>query len=238
MEITKNWLERELLLSDAYRGYKMEWFLAQEEKDTIKLVEKLLRTDIRKDFDNKYDRDGFYSAALEFANWLLIRSMNNKQLLNYVVYTVGQVLPYLKQDCPDETSQHHLMALVKAYIKTIPGMDFKDKLAYRNFLYDLLKYNNTHVDSSLELNILWLTYASHLAAYTALYSTFDCLPSFHPFPVECATHAVTFAISYLPTKTARNRMFKETIEYALCLMTEKTGDYYQQPVFREMACVN
>lgn len=80
MNITKEWLKTHDSCSDG-----MDWFVAQNETDGIKLVEKLMAE----------DRFGW-------ANWLIVRIMTRPQYLGYAIFAAEQVIDIYEAKYPDD----------------------------------------------------------------------------------------------------------------------------------------
>jgi len=80
MNITKEWLKTHDSCSDG-----MDWFVAQNETDGVKLAEKLMAE----------DRFGW-------ANWLIVRIMTRPQYLSYAIFSAEQVIGIYEAQYPND----------------------------------------------------------------------------------------------------------------------------------------
>ena len=104
--ITKEWLESRRACA---KGIK--WFVNQDEKDPVKLIHWAIRNE----------------NHLNWANWLIVRIMDNKQYVRYAVYAAEQVLHIYEEKYPEDSSVREAIDAAK---KCITDPNEKNKTAY------------------------------------------------------------------------------------------------------------
>jgi len=93
--ITKAWLEKRDACSEG-----IEWFLNQNEREPIKIIQKLMKEDL-----------------FDWANWLIVRLMEYKQYVSYAVYAAEQVLDIYEKKYPDDIRPRNAIKAAKACVK-------------------------------------------------------------------------------------------------------------------------
>jgi len=115
MEISINWLEKR-------RANKslIDWFGDQPERDPVKVVNSIMKKNHN------------------WANWLMIKILDEKQQIKYVLYAAEKVLPILKEKNPDDYKACEYIESAKRRLKDaefIVGENEKSsEIIYDNFL--------------------------------------------------------------------------------------------------------
>ena len=95
MKLTKEWLNNE---SACKTG--VEWFLAQKETDSIKVVQKLMKED-----------------KFHWANWLIVRLMTHHQKIQYAIFSAEQVIGVYEKEYPKDDRPRKAIEAAKIYLK-------------------------------------------------------------------------------------------------------------------------
>jgi hypothetical protein len=111
MKVTKRWLENRDACSEA-----VDAFCSQKERELIPLLRKMIRAD-----------------KLDWANWLIVRKMNRRQLVRYAVYAAEQVIDNYEKEYPDDDRPRKAIQAAKRYIKNPTA---QNKLAARSAAAD------------------------------------------------------------------------------------------------------
>ena len=139
MKITKQWLEG----IDVFCEKDIKWFMNQEERGGIKLVEKLIEKDI------------------QLANRLLIMLMDHKQYLKYSYDVAEMALPVFEKHYPNDKRPRKALELTKKYLEN-PTIENKDE-AYKSYKgaldnnygssqwFFMAKYGKTEHNKAIEI---------------------------------------------------------------------------------------
>jgi hypothetical protein len=95
MKITKKWLIKKDACEEG-----LYWFLAQDETDGIKLVQKLM-----------------LESHFVWANWLIVRLMKYKQYVSYAVYCAEQVIDIYEKEHPEDDRPRQAIEAAKKCIE-------------------------------------------------------------------------------------------------------------------------
>ena len=94
-QITKEWL-----LENRACREGSEWFFAQKETDSIKVVRKLLK-------ENHFN----------WANWLIVRLMDKPQKVAYAIFAARQVLEIFEKKYPEDKRPRKAIEAAEDYLK-------------------------------------------------------------------------------------------------------------------------
>ena len=166
MKITKRWLEKHDACKEG-----IDWFLDQKETDSDKLIKLSIRT----------------KDHLDWANWLIVRTMNPKQNVMYSFFAAEQVIDVFEERYPNDNRPRKAINAAKAYIKnpckkTEAAVDSAYAAAYTAF----------GVDSA---------YAAVDSAYAAAYTADIADIAYAAY--EAAAYAASYAGIKLLTKTLK-----------------------------------
>lgn len=95
MKITKEWLFKKNVCLDG-----LEWFINQDERDSIIVVNKLM--------DNK---------KYDWANWLIARLMTRRQRIQYAIYSAEQVIDIFEKKFPKDKRPRQAIDAAKTVLK-------------------------------------------------------------------------------------------------------------------------
>jgi len=101
-QITKQWLKKKDACIEG-----VQWFDDQEETDSIKVINKLMKED-----------------NFSWANWTLSELFNRKQRIQYAVYAAKQVLPIFEKEYPEDKRPRKA---IEAAIKCIDNNTQKNR---------------------------------------------------------------------------------------------------------------
>ena len=93
--VTRKWFNN---LGACYDG--IEWVMAQPERDSIKLLRVLMKP-------GKYD----------WANWLIVRLMNERQKVQYTIFAAELVLEHFEEHHPEDKRPRKAIEAARAYLK-------------------------------------------------------------------------------------------------------------------------
>ena len=105
--ITKEWLREQRACTEGY-----DWFIRQQVRDEIKVIEHLIK-------DEKYD----------WANWLIVRRMPRPQYLQYAVFAAEQVIDIFEKRYPNDKRPRLAIEAARQCI-TDGSVDVKNAAAY------------------------------------------------------------------------------------------------------------
>ncbi len=95
MKISVEWLTERKACAEA-----VEKFREQEETDSIKLIKKMIK-----------------KKHLDWASWLITRTMSRPQCLAYAIYSAEQVIDIFKKKYPDDKRPQNALVAAKAVLK-------------------------------------------------------------------------------------------------------------------------
>lgn len=95
MIISEKWLTKNKACSNG-----IEWFIAQQEKDGVNVVRKLMA-----------------EKRLDWANWLIVRIMSYRQYVAYAIYAAEQVIEIYEKQHPADTRPRTAIEAVKKYLE-------------------------------------------------------------------------------------------------------------------------
>ena len=95
MKLTKKWLEEKTACDSG-----VEWFKAQKQTDSIKVLDALIADD-----------------KLDWANWLIVRMMTRPQCLVYAIYAAEQVLDIFENKYPKDDRPRKAIEAAKEVLK-------------------------------------------------------------------------------------------------------------------------
>ena len=113
-EITVKWLTEKSACQEG-----IDWFIAQKETNSIKVLEKLIA-----------------EKKLDWANWLVIRVMEYKQYVSYAVFAAEQVIDIYEKKYPNDK---RLRQAIDAAKKCIDNPSKENRDAAANAAADAMK---------------------------------------------------------------------------------------------------
>ena len=134
MIISEKWLTKNKACSNG-----IEWFIAQQEKDGVNVVRKLMA-----------------EKRLDWANWLIVRIMSYRQYVAYAIYAAEQVIEIYEKQHPADTRPRTAIEAVKKYLenpskKNRAAVKAAAKAAYAAYAVDAAAYA---ADAAMKTKIL------------------------------------------------------------------------------------
>ena len=163
MEITRKWLKEQRACADG-----IEWFNAQKETDSLKVLDALIK-------DKK----------LDYANWLIVRLMTYRQYVSYAVYAAEQVIDLYEKQCPDDKRPRQAIEAAKKCIDN-PSEENKQAADAAIYAADAATYAATYAAYTAARAA---TYAADAAARAATYAA-----DVAAYAARAATYAATYAV--------------------------------------------
>jgi len=96
MKITKEWLQKKDACQEG-----IDWFCNQKEIDSIVLIKKSIKEKLH----------------LDWANWLIVRTMKYKQYVAYAIYAAEQVIDIYEKKNPEDDRPRRAIEAAKKCLK-------------------------------------------------------------------------------------------------------------------------
>jgi hypothetical protein len=164
----------------------IEEFAEQRERNTLKLFNKIIKSE-----NHKY---------LNWANWLIVRLMNRKQRIQYVVYAAKQVLSIFEKKYPNDKRPR---TAIKAAEKCIKADSNKN----RNAAYAAHAAAYAAADATAHA-AAHAAYATAYAAYAAAHAAY------------ATAHAAAYAAADAAADAGRNKMKIKILKYGLNILED------------------
>jgi hypothetical protein len=196
VEITRKWLKEQRACADG-----IEWFNAQKETDSLKVLDALIK-------DKK----------LDYANWLIVRLMTYRQYVSYAVYAAEQVIDLYEKQCPDDKRPRQAIEAAKKCIDN-PSEENKQaadaaarvadaatNAAYAAYAAYAARVADAATNAAYAAYVACATYAARAATYAADAATYAARAAYAAYAVHVAARAAdvaAYAATYAAYAAAR-----------------------------------